>query len=109
MPCHGPADGKIDKAQWWRVPNLGYLLVWWVIIVGCYAVFDSISGRYHEGGIDLQKILAGWSAILVSGIIGAFYAKRFRLLWFAISIVAAVLLLLLMLLGLETLKSLINS
>lgn len=78
-------------------------------IVGYYAVFDSISGRYDEGGIDLQKVLGAWSAILVSGVIGAFYAKRFRLLWFAISIMAGVLLLLLMLLGLVALKRLINS
>ena len=103
-----PRGGQIDKAQWWRVPNFGYLLVWWVAIVGYYVVFDSISGRYHEGGVDLQMILGGWSAILISGIIGAFYAKRSKLLWFAISIVVAVLLLLLMLLLLQLLMLLLD-
>ena len=104
-----PRVGRMDKARWWRVPNFGYLLVWWVAIVGCYVVFESISDRYHEGAIDLQKLMDAWPVIMVNGIIGAFYAKRSRLLWFAIPIVAAVLLLLLMLLGLEALKSLINS
>jgi hypothetical protein len=44
--------------------------------------------------------------ILVSGLIGAFYANRSRPLWFLISIVLAMLIL--MLLGLGTLKNMMN-
>jgi len=109
-PDAPPSPGRdpTRSPQWWAIPNFGYLLIWWVVIIGYYVVFNSISARDHNSLIDPEMISDGWYAILASGIIGAFYATRFRLLWFLISIVLAALMLLLMLLGLGTLKNLMN-
>ena len=98
-----------DDSGWWVIPDFSYLLVWWMAVIGFYVVFSSILGRYHNGLVDPETISDGWYAILASGLIGAFYAKRFRPLWFLISIVLAMLILLLMLLGLGTLKNLMNT
>ncbi len=103
-----PGRDRTRDAKWWVIPNFSYLLLWWVVVIGYYVVFSSISGRDHKGLIDLEMISGGWYVILASGLIGAFYAKRFRLIWFLISIVLAMLILLLMLLGLGTLKNLMN-
>ena len=103
-----PRRDRTHNSEWWVIPNFSYLLIWWVVVIGYYVVFNSISGRDHKGLIDLDMISDGWYVILASGLIGAFYAKRFRLLWFLISIVLAMLILLLMLLGLGTLKNLMN-
>jgi hypothetical protein len=103
-----PGRDRNHNPEWWRVPNFGYLLIWWVAVIGYYVVFNSISSRGHKGLIDLAMISDGWYAILACGLIGAFYTKRFRLLWFLISIVLAMLILLLMLLGLGVLMDLMN-
>ena len=103
-----PRRDGTHHSEWWVIPNFSYLLLWWVVVIGYYVVFNSISGRDHKSLIDLDMISDGWYVILASGLIGAFYAKRFRLLWFLISIVLAMLILLLMLLGLGTLKNLMN-
>lgn len=100
---------RTSTSQWWVIPNFSYLLVWWVVIIGYYVVISSIPGREHKALIDPEMLSGAWYAILASGLIGAFYAKRFRLIWFLISIVLALLILLLMLLGLGTLKNLMNS
>ncbi len=101
--------GRTHDSKWWEIPNFGSLVIWWVVVIGYYLVFNSISGRYHDRLIDPEMVTQGWYAILISGIIGAFYAKRFRPLWFLISVVLAMLILLLMLLGLGSLKDLMNS
>jgi len=99
---------RTDNPHWWVIPNFNHLLIWWVVIIGYYVVFNSISGRHHKGLIDPEMVSEGWYVILASGLIGALYAKRFRPLWFLISIVLAMLILLLMLLGLGTLMALMN-
>jgi hypothetical protein len=103
-----PSRDRSRKSEWRVIPNFGYLLIWWVAVIGFYVVFNSISGRYHKGLIDPEMISDGWYVILASGLIGAFFATRFRLLWFLISIVLATLILLLLLLALGTLKNLMN-
>ena len=104
-----PGGGQSRNSQWWVIPDFGYLVIWWVAVIGYYVVFNSISGRDHIGLIDPEMISGGWYVILISGLIGAFYAKRSRPLWFLISIVLAMLILLLMLLGLGALKNLTNA
>lgn len=99
---------RSHNSKWWAISNFSQLLLWWVVAIGFYVVFDSISGRYHKGLIDLAIVSDGWYVVLASGLIGALYVKRFRLLWFVISIVLATLILLLMLLGLGALKNLMN-
>lgn len=103
------ARGRTGDSAWWEVPNFGSLVIWWVVVMGYYLVFTSISGRYHDRVIDPEMLTQGWYAILISGVIGAFYAKRFRPLWFLISVVLAALILLVMLLGLGGLQDLMNS
>ena len=103
-----PSRDRRRKPEGWVIPNFGYLLIWWVAVIGFYGVFNSISGRYHKGLIDPEMISDGWYVILASGLIGAFFATRFRLLWFLISIVLSTLILLLLLLALGTLKNLMN-
>jgi amino acid transporter len=109
-PAGAPSPGRdrTHNPEWWVVPHFGYLLVWWVVIIGYYVVFSSIPGREHKGLVDPEMISDGWYAILTSGLVGAFYATRFRLLWFLLSMVLALLILLLMLLGLGSLKNLMN-
>ena len=97
------------KSRWWAIPNFRYLLLWWVAVLGYYVVLNSISGRYHKDLIDLDAASDAWFAILASGLIGAFYAKRSRPLWFLISVVLATLILLVMLLALGTLKRWMNA
>ena len=104
-----PGGDRTGKPRWWVMPNFSYLIVWWVALIGYYVAFSSIPGREHPGLIDPEMIYDGWYAILASGLIGAFYAKRFRLLWFLLSIALAALILLLMLLGLGALRNLMNS
>lgn len=101
--------GGTGDSAWWQVPNFGSLVIWWVVVMGYYLVFTSIPGRYHDRVIDPEMLTQGWFAILLSGVIGAFYAQRFRLLWFLISAVLAALILLVMLLGLGGLQDLMNS
>jgi hypothetical protein len=105
-----PSSGRdrSRNSEWWRIPNFSYLLIWWVVVIGYYVVLNSISGRDHKGMIDLEMVSDGWYMIMACGLIGAFYTKRFRLLWFLISIVLAMLILLLMLLGLGAFKNLMN-
>jgi hypothetical protein len=62
----------------------------------------------YKGLADVKMISDGWYASLASGLIGAFSAKRFRLLWFLISIVVALLILLAMLVGLSAVRNLID-
>jgi hypothetical protein len=88
--------------------DFSYLLIWWVVIIGYYVDFSYISGRAQRGQSELEMISGARNAIPVSGLIGAFYAKRFRLLWLLISIVLATLILLRRLLGLGALKNLMN-
>jgi hypothetical protein len=104
-----PSRDRTHNSEWWVIPDFSYLLIWWVVVIGYYVVFNSISGRDHKGLIDLEMITDGWYVILASGLIGAFYAKRSRPLWFLISIVLAMLIMLLMLLGIGTLKNLMNT
>lgn len=75
-------------------------------MIGYYVVFNTLSGRYYKGLIDVEMIVEGWYVILASGGIGALYAKKLRILWFLISIVVATLILLLMLVCLGALKTL---
>ena len=96
------------NSQWWVIPNFSHLVIWWIVIIGYYVVFNSITGRYYKGLIDLEMVSDGWYVILASGIIGALYAKQLRPVWFLISIVLAILILLLMLLGFGILKILMN-
>ena len=103
-----PSRGRSHSSKWWVISNFGYLVVWWVVVIGYYVVINSIRDRDHRGLIDLQMISDGWYAILASALIGAFYVNRFRLRWFLMSIVLAMLILVLMLLVLGTLKSLMN-
>lgn len=91
------------------IPNFRYLLLWWVALLGYYVVFNSISGRFHKDLIDLEAVSDAWYAILASGLIGVFFAKRSRLLWFLLSVVLATLILLAMLLTLGTLKRWMNA
>jgi hypothetical protein len=99
---------RTHNPEWWAIPNFSHLLIWWVVVIGYYVVFSSISSRYRKDLIDLEMISNGWHVILASGLIGALYAKQLRLVWFLISILLAMLLLLLMLLGLGTLKNVMN-
>lgn len=111
-PPHVSSSAAHDRTQeleWWRIPNFPYLLVWWLAVIGYYVVFDSISGRYHKNLIDLELISDARYVIFASGLIGALYAKRFRILWFLISIVLGTLILLLMVLGLGTFRTMTNS
>ena len=98
--------GEHQDSDWWVLPNFSHLLIWWVVMIGYYVVFNTLSGRYHKGLIDVDMIVEGWYVILASGAIGALYAKKLRILWFLISIVLAMLILLLMLLCLGALKAL---
>ncbi len=104
-----PERDPTGNPHWWVIPNFGYLLIWWVVIIGFYVSFHSLSGRYHKGLIDPELIADGWYVVLASGLIGALYARRLRPLWFVISTVLAMLILLLMLLGLGILVSLMNA
>lgn len=99
------ADGRTGISGWWLPPNFNHLLIWWVVMIGYYVVFNTLSGRYHKGLIDIDMITDGWYVILASAVIGALYAKRLRLLWFLISAVLALLILLAMLLCLGALKT----
>ncbi len=101
-------SGGTRKSVWWALPNFSHLLIWWVVMIGYYVVFNTLSGRYYKGLIDVEMIVEGWYVILASGAIGALYAKKRRMLWFLISIVLAMLILLLMLLCLGALKTLMN-
>lgn len=101
-----PRDGSTRNSGWWLLPNFNHLLIWWVVMIGYYVVFNTLSGRYHEGLIDMEMISDGWYVILASAVIGALYAKRLKILWFLISMVLAMLILLLMLLCLGALKTL---
>ena len=103
-----PADGGTRKSVWWALPNVSHLLIWWVVMIGYYVVFNTLSGRYYKGLIDLEMIAEGWYVILASGAIGALYAKKLRILWFLVSVLLAMLILLLMLLCLGALKTLMN-
>jgi hypothetical protein len=103
-----PARDQADKPEWWAIQNFSHLVIWWVVVIGYYVVFNSLSGRYHRGLIDWDMVSDGWYVILASGVIGALYAKRLRPVWFLISIALAMIILLLMLLGLGTLKTLMN-
>ena len=100
--------GGTRKSVWWALPNFSHLLIWWVVMIGYYVVFNTLSGRDHKGLIDVEMIYDGWYVIAASGVIGALYAKRRKILWFLISIVLAMLILLLMLLALGTLKNLMH-
>ena len=100
--------GGTRKSVWWALPNFSHLLIWWVVMIGYYVVFNTLSGRYYKGLIDVEMIAEGWYVILASGAIGALYAKQLRILWFLVSIVLAMLILLLMLLCLGALKTLMN-
>ena len=77
-------------------------------MIGYYVVFNTLSGRDHRGLIDMQMISDGWYVILASAVIGALYAKRLEILWFLISMVHAMLILLAMLLCLGALKTLMD-
>ena len=101
-----PNDGENQESGGWWLPNFSHLLIWWVVMIGYYVVFNTLSGRYHQGLIDMEMIYDGWYVILASGVIGALYAKQFRILWFLVSILLAMLILLLMLACLGALKTL---
>jgi len=98
---------QTDGPERRMIPDLPYLLLWWVVIVAFYAVLNFIMGRYHQGLIDLDTQADGWYVILACGLIGALYAKGLRSLWFTLSIALAALILMLMLLGPGTLVNLI--
>ena len=106
IPDASLRSGRSGYSGWWLLPNFSHLLIWWVVMIGYYVVFNSLSGRYHKGLIDMDMISDGWYVILASGVVGALYAKRLRILWFLISTVLAMLILLLMLLCLGALKNL---
>ena len=103
-----PRDGRTRNSGWWLPPNFNHLLIWWVVMIGYYVAFNTLSGRYHKGLIDMEMISDGWYVILASAVIGALYAKRLRILWFLISTVLAMLILLAMLLCLGALKTLMG-
>ena len=103
-----PEDAGTQESVWWVLPNFSHLLIWWVVMIGYYVVFNTLSGRYYKGLIDVEMIVEGWYVILASGAIGALYAKKLRILWFLISIAVATLILLAMLLCLGALKTLMN-
>jgi hypothetical protein len=110
-PSDAPSSFERDRNQnskWWIIPNFSYLLVWWILVIGYYVVLSSIAGREHKGPINLEMISGAGYAILASGLIGALFAKRFRMLWFLISIALSTLVLVLMLLGLGTLRNMMN-
>jgi len=100
-----PRDGRTRNSPWWLPPNFNHLLIWWVVMIGYYVVFNTLSGRYHKGLIDREMIFDGWYVILASAVIGALYAKRLKILWFLISAALAMLILLAMLLCLGALKT----
>lgn len=100
--------GGARISVWWALPNFSHLVIWWVVMIGYCVVFNTLSGRYYKGRIDVEMIVEGWYVILASGVIGALYAKKRRILWFLVSIVLAMLILLLMLLCLGALKTLMN-
>jgi hypothetical protein len=95
-----------DGLRWWQFPNFNHLLIWWVVMIGYYVVFNTLSGRDHRGLIDMEMIIDGWYVILASAVIGTLYAKRLKILWFLISAVLAMLILVLMLACLGALKAL---
>ena len=101
-----PRNGLTRNSGRWLPPNFNHLLIWWVVMIGYYVAFNTLSGRYHKGLIDMEMISDGWYVILASAVIGALYAKRLRILWFLISTVLAMLILLAMLLCLGALKTL---
>jgi len=101
-----PRDGRTRNSGWRLLPNFNHLLIWWVVMIGYYVVFNTLSGRYHKGLIDMEMISDGWYVILASAVIGALYAKRLKILWFLISMALATLILLAMLLCLGALKTL---
>lgn len=103
-----PRGVRTPGSEWWVLPNFSHLLIWWVVMIGYYVVFNTLSGRDHKGLIDMEMIYDGWYVIAASGVVGALYAKRRRILWFLVSIVLAMLMLLLMLLGLGALKMLMS-
>ncbi len=103
-----PGQGRTVNPKWWAVPNFTHLVIWWIVLIGYYAAFNSISGRYHKGLIDPDLLSGSWYVILASGLIGAIYARQARRLWFLISLVLSALILLLVMIGLGALKFLLN-
>jgi hypothetical protein len=101
-----PPDGQTRR--WWMLANFSHLVIWWVVMIGYYVVFNTLSGRYHKGLIDVEMLYDGWYVIAASGVVGALYAKQRRFLWFLISIALAMLMLLAMLLCLGALKTLMS-
>jgi hypothetical protein len=110
-PSDAPSSSGRDRngnSKWWVIPNFRYLLIWWILIIGYYVALSSIAGREHKGPINLEMISSAGYAILASGLIGALFAKRLRMLWFLISIALSTLILLLMFLGLGTFRNMMN-
>lgn len=104
----GPTGARSGGQFWWVIPNFSHLVIWWLVIIGYYVVFNSLSVRYHKGLIDAEMVVEGWYVILASGAIGALYAKKLKMLWFLISLALALLMLLAMLLCLGALKALMS-
>jgi len=87
--------------------DLGVLVAWWFLVACCIAAFDLISSRADY--IPLYESVADhvWHAMLCTGVIGALYVERNRLLWCFISALGGLIALALVVVAVTLLGSLL--
>jgi hypothetical protein len=91
------AIARLQPRAWWQIPNFRHLLMWWLVVAGCYAIALALKSRYWNAFLSLDNLAGGWWVIAINAVLSAAFARRARLFWFASSGLIAMLMLTLML------------
>ena len=100
---------RLKPLQWWHIPNSRYLLMWWLVVAGFYAITLALKSRYWNAFLSLDNLVGGWWVVAINATFGAAFARRARVFWFASSGLFAMLLLTMILFLADLLATLLQT